>query len=60
MPCRAGTRFSTACSLVDIDRGRNAAIVPQVGQIHSDAVGQFHTGANRIPFSYLQLGPLGS
>ena len=46
MPCRANTRISTACSWVNIDRGPNAAIVYKVGQIYSDAVGQFHIAAN--------------
>jgi len=29
-----------------MDRGPNAAILSQVGQFYSDAVGQFYIGAN--------------
>ena len=46
MPLRANTRISTACSWVNILGGQKAAIIAHVGQLYSDEMGQYYTGAN--------------
>ena len=46
MPRRAITLISTCCSWVNILGGHKAAMFAQVGQIYSDQVGQYYSGAN--------------
>jgi hypothetical protein len=48
-PLRAITRISTACSWVNIDGPGKAVILSQVGQLYFDEVGQYCSGANKLP-----------